>query len=186
MNETNTYKRLKYQIQDNFPEFIVVHHSGGTKADPNADTSHHTAEIMEVGHMSAPNYFEGLGYQYVIHKDGQVWRGRPEHYHGAHVKEQGMNRRSIGICLAGNFTVEGRKPTPEQENALKELIRDIQSRYNIPVEKIVPHRYFLGQPPYKDCYGDQLSDTWARDLMTPPPETIEQKKERIIQLIREL
>src|SRR3990167_7463486 len=99
MNQTDTYKKLVNKPKDNFPEWAVIHHSGGTKADPNADTSHHTAKIMEQGHINAPNFFEGLGYQYVIHyEDGEIWQGRPEHYHGAHVKEQGINKKSIGIC----------------------------------------------------------------------------------------
>src|SRR3990167_4592008 len=169
MQDTQTYKKLKDKLKDNFPQFLVIHHSGGTKLDPLADTSHHTAVIMEKGHISFPNFFEGLGYQYVIHKDGEVWRGRPEHYHGAHVKEQGINKKSIGICLAGNFTVEGRKPSLAQEKALVGLLRDLMARYPaITPERIVPHRHFLGTPPYKDCYGDQLPNDWARNLLTVP------------------
>src|SRR3990167_10434292 len=143
--ETETYKKLKDKPRDNFPEWTVIHHSGGTKADPNADTSHHTANIMEQGHISFPNFFEGLGYQYVIHDDGKVWKGRPEHYHGAHVKERDtdgikINYKSIGICLAGNFNVT--LPTKEQETALKGLIASIKTRYPaITDDKIVPHRH---------------------------------------------
>lgn len=183
INETETYKRLKNKPKDNKVEFIVIHHSGGIQADPNADTSHHTANGMEQQHLSMG--WEGLGYQYVIHKNGDIWKGRPEHYHGAHVKEQNINWKSIGICLAGNFTVVGRKPTPEQENALKGLVGDIKVRYGIPSEKIVPHRYFLGNPPYKDCYGDQLPDNWARDLVAQPvdKEKIKVEITRLINLL---
>ena len=99
INETSTYIKFKDKPKDNFPEMIVVHHSGGTNADPLADTSNHTAQIMEAYHLSLE--WEGLGYQYVIHKDGEIWAGRPEQYHGAHTT--GYNKKSIGICLAGNF-----------------------------------------------------------------------------------
>src|SRR3990167_3981322 len=163
MQDTQTYKKLKDKLKDNFPQFLVIHHSGGTKLDPLADTSHHTAVIMEKGHISFPNFFEGLGYHYVIHKDGEIWRGRPEDYHGAHTKEQDMNTKSIAICLAGNF--DATLPTKEQENALAGLVASIRGRYMITMENIVPHRHFLGNPPYKSCYGKLLSDTWARDLV---------------------
>src|SRR3990172_1199583 len=104
LNETNTYKKLKNKPQDNFPVRVFVHHTGGTKNDPLADTSHHTAVIVEAGHINT-NGWEGLGYQEFIEKDGKVWLGRPATYHGAHVKENGWNKKSIGICLAGNFDV---------------------------------------------------------------------------------
>ena len=170
MKETNTYKKLKGKARDNFPECIVVHHSGGTQSDPLADTSHHTATVMETGHLSLG--WEGLGYHYVIHKDGEVWKGRPEHYHGAHVKEDDMNTKSIGICLAGNFDVT--LPTKEQELSLIDLIKDIRSRANLTV---YPHRYFLGNPPYKSCYGKRLTDEWIKNLLKPV--VIEDKKVRL-------
>lgn len=172
MKETQTYKNLKDLPRTNNPEYIVVHHTGGTKISPNTDTSHHTANGVEVTHLQFG--WEGIGYHYFIEKNGEVWKGRPEHRHGAHVKEGGINSKSLGICLAGNFTVEGRKPTVEQENALAGLIGDIRGRYPIPIEKVQPHRTFLGDPPYKDCYGDQLPDDWAQKLktsaMTPDQE----------------
>ncbi len=164
MHETNTYKRFKDKPRDNSPEYIIVHHTGGTVANPLADTSHHTAEGIEKGHMAPPNNFEGLGYQYVIHKNGDVWKGRPEHYHGAHTTN--YNKKSIGICLSGNF--DATLPTKEQENALKSLVVDIQVRYNIPLEKIVPHRTFA----VKSCYGRKLADDWARKLVAVTEEMV--------------
>jgi hypothetical protein len=68
--ETKTYKKLKDWATNNKPEYLIVHHSGGTDAYPLADTSHHTAQIMESWHLSKG--WDGLGYQYVIHKDGEV------------------------------------------------------------------------------------------------------------------
>lgn len=165
MNETQTYKNLVTAPKSNFPEWIIVHHSGGTDANPLADTSHHTAKIMEEHHLSLG--WNGLGYNYVIHKDGTVWKGRPEHVTGAHTV--GYNQKSIGICLAGNF--DATMPTKEQETALKTLLLDISTRYSIKPENIVPHRKFA----VKTCYGKNLGDDWARNLIkqpvvTPPAE----------------
>lgn len=46
MNETETYKKMKNLTQNNFPEYLIVHHTGGTDADPLTDTSHHTAFLL--------------------------------------------------------------------------------------------------------------------------------------------
>lgn len=171
--ETQTYKNLKDLPQTNFPEWCIVHHSGGTDADPLADTSHHTAKIMEAYHISKG--WDGLGYQYVIHKDGAVWKGRPEHRNGAHTV--GYNEKSIGICLAGNF--DATMPTTGQIEALKTLLKDIQARYpKITSDKIVPHRKFAT----KSCYGNKLSDTWASDLVKVAKPTKEDINKKMVEL----
>jgi N-acetyl-anhydromuramyl-L-alanine amidase AmpD len=158
MFETDTYKKYKNKPQDNFPEFIIVHHSGGTDANSLADTSNQTAKIIEDWHLSKG--WEGIGYHYIIVKDGSTWRGRPEQFHGAHTVN--YNQKSIGICVVGNF--DATLPTKEQETSLAGLLRDIMARYNIPAYKIVPHRKFA----QKTCYGNKLSDTWAGDLASAP------------------
>lgn len=161
MKETKTYITLKNRPKDNYPEYIIIHHSGGTDANPKEDTSHHTAEIMESYHLSLG--WDGLGYQYVIEKDGTIAKGRPEHYHGAHCS--GMNTKSIGICLAGNFDVLN--PTMEQLRSATELIRTIKDKYNIDEKNIVPHRMFAN----KSCYGSLLDDAWGRNLLKEEVQT---------------
>ena len=175
MNETSTYLKLKSKPKDNFPEYIICHHSGGTNANPLADTSHHTAQIMETQHLA--NGWEGLGYQYVIHKNGDIWRGRPEDYRGAHTIN--YNTKSIGICLAGNF--DATLPTEEQKTALKGLIQAIRERYMIPIENIVPHRKFAT----KTCYGKKLPDNWAKDLVsnTTDKESVKKDIHRLVDLL---
>lgn len=157
MNETNTYQKLKNEPQNNFPNKIVIHHTGGTAKDPKADTSHHTANIVETGHLSLG--WDGIGYHYFIHKDGEVWRGRPEHRNGAHAGNP-VNFESIAICLAGNFDVT--LPTEKQIESLKHLLVDIMERYNISPDRIYPHRKFAN----KSCYGSKLKDDWASGLVT--------------------
>lgn len=83
INETKTFKKLKNKPKDNDLKYLVIHHTGGTDADPQADSSHHTAEIIEQWHMSKG--WEGIGYHYIIQKDGSVLAGRPENYHSAAV-----------------------------------------------------------------------------------------------------
>ena len=166
--ETTTYTKLKNKPQDNFVTKIFVHHTGGTSNPKNdsADTSHHTAQIVEAGHISKG--WEGIGYHEFIEKDGDVWLGRPAHYHGAHVKEDGWNSESYSICLAGNF--DAFLPVPEQEKVLAERLKLALERFKLTEADIVPHRSVLGNPPYKQCYGKKLAESWARDLLKTVPE----------------
>lgn len=143
----------------NTPEYLIVHHTGGTQENPLADTSHHTYEIVHNYHLSLG--WEGFGYHYFIAKDGALKAGRAENYHGAHTKN--YNQKSIGICLAGNF--DATMPTKAQESSLQALLEMLSKKYNIPNENIVPHRRFAP----KTCYGKLLADDWAARLV--PVET---------------
>lgn len=159
--ETNTFKKLNSYPKNNYPEYLIVHHSGGTDANPLADTSEHTAKGMELWHLGKG--WDGLGYHYVIHKDGEVWKGRPEHRNGAHAK--GYNTKSIGISLSGNFDTT--EPTTEQINSLKELLNKLSIQYGIPKEKVIPHRNVAN----KTCYGMKLGEDWARNLIDDKQHT---------------
>ena len=90
--------------------------------------------------MQAPQSPQSQGlerhrYHYVIGNgtysgDGEVETGRLENESGAHCSADGMNFKSIGICLVGNFDID--KPTPAQMQALEKLCWDIMERYKIP------------------------------------------------------
>lgn len=146
----------------NRPEYLIVHHFGGTDNDPLANTSNHTAEMVNEWHRQLWNFKSSLGwyagYHYIIEKTGKVVQCRADLEEGAHCK--GYNRRSIGIALSGNF--DSTVPTPEQEKSLKRLLETLTKKYNIPRWNVVPHRKFAN----KTCYGRRLSDSWAADLLT--------------------
>ena len=145
----------------NVPKWLIVHHTGGAAADPRADTSHHTFEMVNEYHRRLWNFRSSLGhfigYQYFIDKAGKVTQGRADTDEGAHCL--GRNRDSIGICLAGNFDVTD--PTKKQEQALRDLLLSLSVKYSIPVSNIVPHRRFSN----KSCYGTRLADGWAASLV---------------------
>lgn len=178
--ETNTFKKLKNDGANNFPESIIVHHTGGTNPNPEADTSHHTAKMVEDYHLSLG--WDGIGYHWFIEKNGDIWKGRPEKRNGAHTIN--MNTKSVGVCLAGNFDVT--LPTKEQESSLVWLVNQIKSRYSI--KEIVPHRKYAN----KTCYGKLLTDDWAVKLMQKTPcslssftfnEIFEEFKKRLEELL---
>lgn len=139
----------------NKPEYLIVHHTGGTDADPLADTSSHTFEVVDEWHKSLG--WGKIGYHYFIDKAGNVTQGRKDDEEGAHTI--GYNTKSLGICLAGNFDVT--LPTKAQINSLTDILLLKSKQYAIPLENIVPHRFASG----KTCYGKLLADDFARKLI---------------------
>lgn len=93
---------------------IILHH---------AEASHASVEDINRWHLERG--WAGIGYNYYVRKDGTIWRGRPECAVGAHAK--GHNDKSIGICCEGAYMSEHMPAA--QLAALKDLIRDIMSRY---------------------------------------------------------
>ena len=126
-------------------DLIVIHHTGnenGVDTDPSA------AEI----HQWHKNIgYSGIGYHFVIKKDGSIERGRPIWAQGAHA--YGENWRSIGIHLSGTFTGDN-YPTDEQIESAAMLIANICADYDIPTDRahIVGH----GELMATDCPGKNL------------------------------
>lgn len=95
---------------------IVLHHS----ASPMETT---TFEDIKRWHIERG--FKDIGYHWVIDKNGELWKGRPESKIGAHCK--GHNRDSIGVCLIGNFEIE--EPTEDQIHTLRYLLDFLDDKY---------------------------------------------------------
>lgn len=150
--------------KDNIPQFIFVHHLGGSDAKPLADSSNQTFEDVQDWHVNGLGW-QNFGYHYMIEKDGDLKTGRPELYQGAHVK--GYNYKSLGIVLAGNFDVT--LPTEAQVETLRELLKELTEKYNIPASRVLPHRSKAN----KSCYGNLLTDDWAANLLKEEVEEVE-------------
>ena len=91
----------------------------------------------------------GVGYHYVIRRDGTIEPGRPEWMVGAHCVNH--NAHSIGVCYEGGLDILGQPAdtrTPEQKAAMRQLLEDLHRRY--PRALIVGHRDLN---PLKDCPG---------------------------------
>lgn len=161
------------------PEYIIIHHSGGTDAQPLADSSNYTVKQCDADHKARGFGRSSLGYHvgytYFIDKAGVVTQTRKDTEEGAHTV--GKNRTSIGICLAGNF--DAFMPTEAQVIALRDLLKRKMLEHGIPAEKIVPHRTFAA----KSCYGRKLADDWARKLVA---ETNPLESYKTVELINEL
>ena len=82
--------------------------------------------------------FFGIGYHYVIRRNGQLEKGRPLEKVGAHA--EGHNANSIGICLVGGIDEKGKPQnnfTDAQWTELKRLVSELTEKYR--VLKIIGH-----------------------------------------------
>ncbi len=122
--------------------FVVLHHTGNDEDD---DWS--AAEIDAVHRMMG---WAGIGYHYVIRKDGAVELGRPAWAVGAHA--EGSNRVSLGIQLSGNFCLG--EPTPPQIESCAMLLALLSKVYGFPPDG----EHILGHRDLNDtgCPGDAL------------------------------
>ena len=105
-----------------------------------------SAKEIDAWHR-ARGFTLGIGYHYVIRRDGSIELGRPEEVVGAHCKNH--NRHSIGICYEGGLDEAGKPAdtrTAEQKATLHALITELRRSY--PKAVIVGHHDLDLQ---KDC-----------------------------------
>lgn len=139
---------------------IVIHYSA-TYEDQNLS-------VKDIDAMHRARGWSGVGYHWVIGRDGNVEAGRPETQVGAHVG--GQNTGKIGICCIGginratgpNKGVDNR--TPAQIDALIKLIRECLERY--PGAKVVGHRDLAAT----QCPGFDVASWWAGVQKKKKPE----------------
>ena len=100
---------------------LVVHCSDTPDDEP--------LRAIDIQQMHLGFGWDGIGYHYVIGRDGRCEAGRPEFWQGAHVR--GINDQSLGVCLIGRTHF-----TTEQMHQLELLLRDWTARF--------PHARVLG------------------------------------------
>ena len=105
-------------------ERIILHHAAAE-----------TCSVEDIHRWHKNNGWAGIGYHFLVRKDGKVYRGRPENMMGAHAS--GANYNSIGICFEGNYQHEQSMPAAQQ-NAGAELVTYLKGKYNI--NKVIAHR----------------------------------------------
>ena len=118
----------------------VIIHCSATK-----DNQDFSAKDIDNWHKEKG--WSGIGYHYVIKRDGTLEVGRAEERKGAHCK--GHNIDSIGICYIGGINSTDGQPqdnrTYEQTIALRTLVKSLKIRY--PQATVQGHNEFSN----KDC-----------------------------------
>lgn len=125
-------------------DMIVIHHTGNPIDD---DCS---AEQIHQSHLAQG--WSGIGYHYVIRKDGTIEQGRPHWVVGAHA--YGDNNHTIGIHVCGNFEIA--EPTTAQVESTSLLLAKLCLDYGLLPDQthIVGHSDLMATA----CPGRKLYD----------------------------
>lgn len=87
--------------------------------------------VADIDRWHKQRGWKGIGYHYVVYRDGSVRKGRDVSETGAHC--EGHNANSIGICYIGGCAADGKTPkdtrTPAQRAALRDLIELLKTEY---------------------------------------------------------
>ena len=122
---------------------LIIIHCSAVRPDQ-------TSSVAQIDSWHRQRGFHlGVGYHYVIRRDGTIEPGRPEWMIGAHCVNH--NAHSIGVCYEGGLDIRGQPAdtrTAEQKVAMRQLLEDLHRRY--PRALIVGHRDLN---PLKDCPG---------------------------------
>lgn len=115
----------------------IVVHCAATK--PHMDIGRH-----EIDRWHRERGFAGIGYHYVIRRNGADEAGRPLDTVGAHVA--GHNANTIGVCLVGGIDDDGEPQnnfTPAQFDSLARLLDELARLY--PDAWVKGHRDFAAK-----------------------------------------
>ena len=160
-------------------DFIVVHESAGWFGELDFINQLHTQRGFPVGRLNNSCGYHNIilnGYRdyneleakrYRPDLDGKNIMARQEDEQGCHV--QGLNARSLGICLIGKFG--SLIPSIPQCIALFNQLVVWCKRYGIPPDRVVSHSEAQGMPGTsfkapdgrKECPGSALDITWVRN-----------------------
>ena len=120
---------------------LLVIHCSAVRPDQTS-----SADDIEKWHRER-GWKNGIGYHYVIRRDGEIEPGRPEWMTGAHCVNH--NAHSIGICYEGGIDIRGQPAdtrTEAQRRSLRKLLEQLHKAY--PQALIVGHHDLN---PQKDC-----------------------------------
>jgi N-acetyl-anhydromuramyl-L-alanine amidase AmpD len=146
------------------PKYILLHH---TVTLP-------TATFEQINKIGIDRGFGGVSYNYVIDINGKVYQGRSLDAVPAQCKADGMNYKSLGIALIGDFTKE--EPKCIQLAALNDLVIQLMAIHNIPKENVLGHCEVKGAQTL--CPGSLVN--WAISFRK------ESLREKLIRLIMKL
>lgn len=101
--------------------------------------------VQDIDRWHKARGWKGIGYHYVIYRDGSIHKGRPEEQVGAHC--QNHNKYSIGICYIGGMTADNKKSkdtrTEAQKRSLRALLVELKQSY--PRALIMGHNVFANK-----------------------------------------
>ncbi len=140
-------------------KYLAIHHTAG----PDTQTPQQIANF----HVNS-NGWGGIGYHFLIGKDGMVY------YVGdistARANVANLNEQVLGICLIGSF-INGKQPTPQQIDSTRKLCDFFINHYPALVnvqswDAMRGHKDLPGQS--TACPGDNWPQ-WRSEIITKAP-----------------
>lgn len=133
----------------------IIIHCAATRPEWGADRPA-SWKRDEIDRWHRERGWAGIGYHYVIDRDGTLVPGRPVERVGAHTKDH--NRTSIGICLIGGHGSGATDAfldhfTLKQDAALRALIDNLRARFPT-IRTVAGHNDFTNA---KACPGFKVA-----------------------------
>ena len=130
----SSVEELDAEFQNIFRDIteVVIH---ATETYTNKDLG-----AVEINNLQVELGHEGIGYHYVIRRDGRLQRGRPVNRIGEHASTNGHDTYSIGIAMVGGLNVSSGENnatdyrssqsfTREQFTTLEKFVNSFYRRY---------------------------------------------------------
>jgi len=159
------------------PTYIIIHHSLTKDSetvswqairkyhmsfayDGNIITKEEAEKLISKGkNVKLP--WDDIGYHFgieLVDNEYEILGGRLMNKPGAHCKENGMNQKSVGICVVGNFDED--EPPKRAWDLCLAVTSSLCHMLKIPVDKVQGHREHT---PYKTCPGKKWDMMKFRD-----------------------
>jgi|TARA_R110000823_G_scaffold16902_2_gene53905 N-acetylmuramoyl-L-alanine amidase len=106
-------------------EFTNVHREV-TEVIVHASETHTNKNIgaIEINNIHTELGHDGIGYHYVIRRDGRLQRGRPVNTEGEHAIVNGHDKRSIGLVMVGGLNVSTGEDNPTNYRSAQSFTRE--------------------------------------------------------------
>ena len=145
-DKAGVFQRDSVFLSDTDSLYIVIHHTGN-------DERFSLREIEDFHRSQSWGRGCGFAYHYYV-TDSAIYRLHIDTAKTNHADNGYFNRRSIAVCLAGNF--EERRPTIMELKNLVYTVLLLQIRYSIPPRRILTHGEVGAE--YTACCGKYLKE----------------------------
>lgn len=142
---------------------IAIHHSLTTQGSAEAFARYHVTT----------NGWPGIGYAYVVGRDGAVYQCWDHVIVSYHVGNS--NRHALGICMVGDFRTQ--RPTAEQYAATLELVRHLQKQ--LPNAVVVKGHSEYPDYAWKACPVISM-DKFRNDLIEGIEEAMTPEERKVV------
>lgn len=164
-------------LRGKLPVHAVYNYKSRKLTDIRSIAIHHSLTVTGsaeafAGYHVRTNNWPGIGYHYVIGRDGMIYQCWDHTVVSYHVGNS--NKHALGICMVGDFRTQ--QPTPEQYAAILELTRWLQGQ--LPNTTVVKGHSEYPDYSWKACPVISM-DKFRKHLSegVETPMTAEERKE---------